>query len=53
MERERIERESQRKRLSVKSRETIRVRIRTIDLQIEKAQREEWDADDERYDLLW
>lgn len=35
------------------TRESIRARIAGIDLQIKAAEKEEWEADNERYDLIW
>jgi hypothetical protein len=45
--------ESSKKRFGLKAKEFLRLRIEAIDIQIKAAEEEEWEADDERYDLLW
>lgn len=50
--RDELEAAARRKR-KAETRDPILARIASIDTQIKAAEREEWDADDERYDLIW
>ena len=51
-DRDELEAASLRKR-KPETREHILAQIAKLDAKIEAAQKEEWDADNERYDLIW
>lgn len=51
-DREELEAVLRRKRKPA-TRESILAKIASIDSQIKAAEKEEWEADDERYDLIW
>jgi seryl-tRNA synthetase len=52
-ERNRVEEELKQKGLKRSERESLKTRLTTIDGRIKQAESEEWDADSERYDLLY
>jgi seryl-tRNA synthetase len=52
-EHERLEEELKQKGLKRSLRESLKTRMAAIDGQIKAAQKEDWDADDQRYDLLY
>jgi seryl-tRNA synthetase len=52
-ERERLEEELKQKGVKRSERKSLKARLAAINSQIQQTESEEWDADSERYDLLY